>query len=204
MSSEKEIATKQEKKTTIIEKTTTVKTITEKSIEKRKEPSVYSNGETIFVGEDQYQLVKEYKEAFDIEKFGERYSAILSRYDFIVGDWGHEQLRLRGFFKSTNNRSNPDQRINALEDYLYEYCNFGCAYFVLEQVGERKEKQPTRKKRKRRPKKVYSEKQENLTKNRKPVLKARNEQKEASKKTMNKQKSDEKEARTFTIRQREE
>jgi hypothetical protein len=31
-----------------------------------------------------------------------------------------------------------DQRIDALEDYLYEFCNFGCAFFVLERLGEPK------------------------------------------------------------------
>ena len=33
-----------------------------------------------------------------------------------------------------------EQRIGSLEDYLYEFCNFGCAYFVLKRTGGRKEK----------------------------------------------------------------
>ncbi len=45
------------------------------------------------------------------------------------------------FFDTSNRRAAPDQRIDTLEDYLYEYCNFGCAYFVIERTGERKEKQ---------------------------------------------------------------
>ena len=44
-------------------------------------------------------------------------------------------------FDTSNRRAAPDQRIDTLEDYLYEYCNFGCAYFVIERTGERKEKQ---------------------------------------------------------------
>ena len=33
----------------------------------------------------------------DPERLGERFSEVLARYDYIVGDWGYEQLRLRGF-----------------------------------------------------------------------------------------------------------
>lgn len=92
------------------------------------------------IGEQHYRLVKDHREGFNPEKLGERYSEVLSRYDYIVGDWGYEQLRLKGFFRVDNRRAHPDQRIDALEDYLYEYCNFGCAYFVIEQIGGKKEK----------------------------------------------------------------
>ena len=73
--------------------------------------------------------LSDYREGFNAEKLGERYSDVLARYDYIVGDWGYEQLRLKGFFRADNRRAHPDQRIDSLEDYLYEYCNFGCAYF---------------------------------------------------------------------------
>ncbi len=31
--------------------------------------------------------------------FGQRFSRIYSKFDYIVGDWSNEQLRLRGFYK---------------------------------------------------------------------------------------------------------
>lgn len=88
----------------------------------------------ITVGGRRYQLVLDHKQAFDKDKFAERYMDILDKYDYIVGDWGYEQLRLRGFYKDDNRRATKDQLISTLEDYLYEYCNFGCAYFVLERL----------------------------------------------------------------------
>lgn len=99
------------------------------------------NETDIQIGEREYRIVKNHRDAFDPERLGERFSEVLARYDYIVGDWGYEQLRLRGFFDTSNRRAAPDQRIDTLEDYLYEYCNFGCAYFVIERTGERKEKQ---------------------------------------------------------------
>ncbi|UZM98810.1 YutD family protein [Lysinibacillus sp. MHQ-1] len=46
----------------------------------------------------EYELLEDFREAFQEEVFQERYSDILARYDYIVGDWGYNQLRLKGFF----------------------------------------------------------------------------------------------------------
>ncbi|MQS77409.1 DUF1027 domain-containing protein, partial [Lactobacillus halodurans] len=40
----------------------------------------------------------------------------------------------KGFYEDGRKESTLDNRISHLEDYLLEYCNFGCAYFVLEKV----------------------------------------------------------------------
>lgn len=78
-----------------------------------------------------YELQQVVKDGFDLDAFASRYTDILAKYDYIVGDWGYDQLRLRGFYANENRRANKDQLIRTLADYLYEYCNFGCAYFVL-------------------------------------------------------------------------
>lgn len=84
-----------------------------------------------------YELVEEYKNGFDEQAFRDRYSEILNRYDYIVGDWGYGQLRLKGFFDDRNQKATFDTKINTLSEYLYEYCNFGCPYFVLKKVDKR-------------------------------------------------------------------
>ncbi|KRL60994.1 YutD family protein [Latilactobacillus fuchuensis] len=83
-----------------------------------------------------YEVVVNYRDGYQPEKLNERYNDVLAKYDYIVADWGFEQLRLRGFYKTTNRRANKDQLIDTLEDYLYEYCNFGCPYFVIERQGK--------------------------------------------------------------------
>ncbi len=82
------------------------------------------------------ELIHEEKNAWNEEAFIARYSDILNKYDYIVGDWGYNQLRLRGFFDDTNRKSTYDTKISTLPEYLFEYCNFGCAYFVLRKVKE--------------------------------------------------------------------
>lgn len=83
-----------------------------------------------------YELLTDNREGFQEEVFLERYSDILLKYDYIVGDWGYGQLRLKGFFDDKNPKSTFDTKISTLQDYLYEYCNFGCAYFVLKKTGK--------------------------------------------------------------------
>lgn len=84
----------------------------------------------------QYELIDEFREGFDEEALKARYSDILSKYDYIVGDWGYGQLRLKGFFSDEHNKATYDTRVSTVKEYLYEYCNFGCAYFVLKKVDK--------------------------------------------------------------------
>ncbi|HLR03684.1 MAG TPA: YutD family protein [Virgibacillus sp.] len=81
-----------------------------------------------------YHILENKKNAFQQERFEERYSDILSKYDYIVGDWGYEQLRLKGFYNDHHAKATFDNKISTFEDYLYEHCNFGCAYFIIQKV----------------------------------------------------------------------
>ncbi|KRM95571.1 hypothetical protein FC19_GL001707 [Liquorilactobacillus aquaticus DSM 21051] len=87
-----------------------------------------------------YLLVKNVREGFQVEKLKERFSQILTKYDYIVGDWGYDQLRLHGFYADDSDKGFPSQNIAHLDDYLYEYCNFGCAYFILHNLDVQKVK----------------------------------------------------------------
>lgn len=187
------------------------------------EPEKPKKGETVtpltdsdfMIGNRQYKLVADHREGFDAEKLGERYSEVLARYDYIVGDWGYEQLRLKGFFAADDRKAQPEQRIDTLEDYLYEFCNFGCAYFVIQRVGGEKEKASGNRRRKKsnnrsqtttaekRPAYTIEKKEDlNQRKNRKPVLKKEKPSQGRSQGQEQKPKTGKKGG--FTIRKREE
>ena len=92
----------------------------------------------IKVNQHTFELMKDEREGWNEEAFLARYSEILDKYDYIVGDWGYGQLRLKGFFDDRNQKATFDTKFSTVLDYLYEYCNFGCPYFVLKK--EKKEK----------------------------------------------------------------
>jgi uncharacterized protein YutD len=79
----------------------------------------------------EYEVIENVRDGFKEEDVMTRYSDILGKYDYIVGDWGYGQLRLKGFYDDKNTKATYDTKISTFEDYLYEYCNFGCAYFIL-------------------------------------------------------------------------
>jgi len=103
----------------------------------------------INIGGRIFELVHDHKGGWNPEAFRERYSEVLDRYDYVIGDWGYNQLRLKGFFRDNHPKATKDTAIGHLVDYLQEYCNFGCAYFVLkrihvnERAGETEEEEPS-------------------------------------------------------------
>lgn len=118
------------------------KEIDESKLNYNKYPSehVIAIDEVVKIGEKTFHLVRNFKGAFDSEKLEQRYNGILDHYDYIVGDWGFEQLRLKGFYSETRKKMPAELRIDHLEDYLNEYCNYGCAYFVLRRIRKTGEK----------------------------------------------------------------
>lgn len=91
----------------------------------------------IQIGGKTYELIQNYKDAWDAEAFKQRYSEVLDRYDYIIGDWGYEKLRLKGFLRDNHPKANKDTAYSGITDYINEYCNFGCKYFVLHKIKEK-------------------------------------------------------------------
>jgi len=86
----------------------------------------------IHIAGNTYELIFENRNGWNVEAFRNRYSEVLERYDYIVGDWGYNQLRLKGFFRDGHQKATKDSTFSYMTDYINEYCNFGCAYFIIE------------------------------------------------------------------------
>ncbi|MGF3196226.1 YutD family protein [Facklamia sp. P13055] len=91
----------------------------------------FLNDSSLMIEDEEYDLIINHQEAFDFEAFYNRYQDLFAKYDYIVGDWAFNQLRLRGFYQIGTPKVAFDQRIETLEDYINEYCNFGAKYFVI-------------------------------------------------------------------------
>lgn len=157
----------------------------EASVEKpavpvEKTPVTLLDEERLKIENTEYLLCLNHKDAFQPEKLAERYNSILNKYDYIVGDWGYDQLRLAGFYRDSHSKAPFEKKISFLEDYLYEYCNFGCAYFVLEKQRDGKEK-PNKSKRRRRGRREQDSTQESVPQADQAAAPAQNETKPAAK-----------------------
>ncbi|HEH0461229.1 TPA: YutD family protein [Staphylococcus aureus] len=94
----------------------------------------------IKVDQHYFELIENYRECFNEEQFIARYSDILDKYDYIVGDYGYDQLRLKGFYKDSNKKAEMSKRFSNIQDYIFEYCNFGCPCFVLRHLSKQEVK----------------------------------------------------------------
>ena len=171
-------------------------------------PEFRQIGTKILTETIEFDLVENFKEGFDIMAFNQRFSDILPKFDYIVGDWGNEQLRLRGFYKD-DKANESEEKISRLEDYLLEYCNYGCAYFVLENLKPRRasfDKKSHHKKenetKPRRSKQAWSYKEQEQPKRENRQRSKRQNQKQRARKQNSTKQQQTSSQRHFVIRQK--
>lgn len=95
----------------------------------------------ISIGHMHFDIIENYRDAFDQEQFALKYSEVLNKYDYIVGDIGYEKLRMSGFYRDNKAKVEREKKFSAIEDYISEYCNFGCAYFILRKLSKEEVKE---------------------------------------------------------------
>ena len=82
----------------------------------------------------EYELITNYRNAFDKEEFKKRYTEYFEDYDYIVGDIAYNSLRLKGFYDKKNKKVNKINNYDNLNIYLKENCANDCRYFVLKKI----------------------------------------------------------------------
>ncbi len=85
----------------------------------------------IILNNTKYLVVKNYNDALDEDALKEKMTEYFENFDYIVGDWAYGKIRLKGFYDSTNKSVKNINDIKNLDDYINNYCAYGCKYFVL-------------------------------------------------------------------------
>ena len=88
----------------------------------------------IIVNNIEYELIQNYRNAYDENTFLSRYTDYFEPYDYIVGDIAYGSLRLKGFYDNNNKKDKKINNYNNLEEYLKNNCPVDCKYFVLKKV----------------------------------------------------------------------
>ena len=79
----------------------------------------------------EYELIKNYRDAFKEEEFLDKCTDYFINYDYIVGDIAYGKLRLKGFYASDNKKVKKINNFNDLEEYLKNNCAVDCRYFIV-------------------------------------------------------------------------
>ncbi len=88
----------------------------------------------IILENNEYELIEDNGDSFDEGLVKEKYTDYFYDFDYILGDFAYNKLRLKGFCEKNNKRFNKINDIKTKDDYLKKQCAYKCKYFVLKKV----------------------------------------------------------------------
>ena len=93
------------------------------------------NMKIIEIEDNKYEIIKDYRNGFDKEQFENKCTDYFYGYDYVVGDWAYDKLRLKGFYEDDNKNAKSFNKIGNLDKYLKENCAYDCKYFVAKKIN---------------------------------------------------------------------
>ena len=88
----------------------------------------------ITVLEEEYDVIKDDNDALDLETLTSLATDYFKPYDYILGDYSYGKLRLKGFYRDNNKKATKINKFSYLDEYIKNYCSYGCSYFILEKT----------------------------------------------------------------------
>lgn len=86
------------------------------------------------VNEIEYEVIREYKNGFDKEQFINKCTDYFMDYDYILGDWAYDKLRLKGFCNKDNKLYKKINDYETIDSYIKEKCAYECRYFIVKKI----------------------------------------------------------------------
>lgn len=86
------------------------------------------------VGDFKFEIIENYKEAFNKEEFVNLFTDYFYNYDYIIGDYAYSKLRLKGFYNDDNKLAKNHNKISNKDKYIKENCAYGCKYFIIKKI----------------------------------------------------------------------
>lgn len=90
------------------------------------------------INDIEYELLRNDRDCFDIDIVSEKITDYFDDYDYILGDYAYDKLRLKGFCDSNNKNANMINDIKTVDDYIRDYCSYGAKVFLLKKIQKKK------------------------------------------------------------------
>lgn len=88
----------------------------------------------IVLNEIEYELEKNYKNALNLEELKEKFTEYFDEFDYVLGDYSYDKLRLKGFYSKENSNVKEWNDYSKCDNYLKNYCSYDCRYFILKKI----------------------------------------------------------------------
>ena len=82
----------------------------------------------------QYEVVRNDDNCLNKEELSEKITDYFDSYDYILGDFAYEKVRLKGYYEANNKKATNINNIKNLDDYIKNYCSFGAKIFLLKKI----------------------------------------------------------------------
>ena len=90
----------------------------------------------IILENNEYELIEDNGDSFDESEIKEKYTDYFYEFDYILGDYAYNKLRLKGFCDKSNKRYNKINDYDTKDEYVKKLCAYKCKYFVLKRVNK--------------------------------------------------------------------
>ncbi len=87
------------------------------------------------IEDNKYEIITDYRNGYDKEEFESKCTDYFYDFDYVVGDWAYDKLRLKGFYEDSNKKAKDFNKIGNLDNYLKENCAYDCKYFVAKKIN---------------------------------------------------------------------
>lgn len=88
----------------------------------------------IIIDNIEYELIEDNGDCFIESDVKDKYTDYFHEFDYILGDYAYNKLRLKGFCEKDNPRYNKINDYRTKTTYLETLCAYKCRYFVLKRV----------------------------------------------------------------------
>ena len=68
-----------------------------------------------------YEIIRDDNGCFNKEEVEEKITDYFEPYDYILGDYAYEKIRLKGYYDSNNKNVNKINDIKYLDEYIQNY-----------------------------------------------------------------------------------
>ena len=90
---------------------------------------------TIELLDNKYELVRNDKDCFNYEEIKDKATEYFKDYDYILGDYAYDKVRLKGYYDTTNKKVREINDIKLIDNYIENYCSYGAKIFLLKKIN---------------------------------------------------------------------
>ena len=88
----------------------------------------------IVINDIEYEIIRNDKDCINKKELEEKITDYFDEYDYIMGDFAYDKVRLKGYYNSDNKMAKKINYIKYLDDYIENYCSYGARIFLLKKI----------------------------------------------------------------------